>query len=281
MAENKRLLGMAMDFGMGNVPADERLGYIAEAGFDATFCGWGPNSDLAATAALIKKHGLILQSVHAPFNKVNLLWQKGKDGDAILDMLCRCLDDCAKVGAPIMVCHVWIGFGKQHPNDIGIARFSALLDHAASVGVKVAFENTEGEKYLEYLRDKLFSHPAAGFCIDTGHEMCYNYSEDMITKYGAGGKLIATHINDNEGITGKAITWLDDAHLLPFDGVGDWQGVADRLCAVGYDGILMSELTTKSKPDRTTHDIYAHLSCRDYVFLAYERMKRFAELITK
>ena len=52
MAENKRLLGMAMDFGMGNVPADERLGYIAEAGFDATFCGWGPNSDLAATADL-------------------------------------------------------------------------------------------------------------------------------------------------------------------------------------------------------------------------------------
>lgn len=279
MAEKRRLLGMAMDFGRGEVSADKRLGYIAEAGFDATFCGWSPNSDLAATAALIKKHGLILQSVHAPFNKVNLLWSRKKEGNEVLDMLCRCVDDCAAVGAPIMVCHVWIGFGRQRPNMTGIKRFTALLDHAHKMGVKVAFENTEGEKYLELVRDCLFSHPAAGFCIDTGHEMCYNYSRDLITKYGADGKLIATHINDNEGITGKTIFWLDDAHLLPFDGVGDWQGVADRLSAVGYDGILMSELTTKSKPGRNTHDIYADLSCRDYVFLAYERMARFAELM--
>ncbi len=279
MTEKKRLLGMAMDFGRGDVPAEERLAYIAQAGFDATFCGWRPDGDLCAVAALIKKQGLILQSVHAPFNKVNLLWQEGRDGDDILDMLCRCLDDCAAAGAPIMVCHVWIGFGEQHPNDIGIARFSALLDHAARVGVKVAFENTEGEKYLEYLWKKLSSHPAAGFCIDTGHEMCYNYSHDLITKYGSGGKLIATHINDNLGITGDAITWLDDSHLLPFDGVADWQGVAHRLNSVGYDGILMSELTTKNKPDRHTHDIYDHLSCRDYVFLAYERLAKMADLM--
>ena len=279
MSQNKRLLGMGMGFGRGDVPAEARLEYIAAAGFDATFCGWNPDGDLAATARLIREAGLILQSVHAPFNTVDRMWKRGKEGDEVLNMLCRCLDDCAEAGAPIMVSHVWIGFGRQRPTKIGIERFARLLDHAEKCGVRVAFENTEGEKYLELIRDELFSHPAAGFCIDTGHEMCYNYSEDMITKYGKDGKLIATHINDNLGITGDEITWLDDAHLLPFDGVGDWQGVADRLLSVGYDGIIMSELTTKSKPHRNTHDIYNKLDCEGFVRLAYERMSRFASLM--
>ena len=279
MAHNGRLLGTCVDFGMGEVPLADRLNIIAEAGFDAVFSGWRRGNYLNDMANLIKQNSLIFQSVHAPFGKVNKLWERGKEGDEILAELCDCVTDCAEANVPIMVSHVWIGFGRQHPNSIGIGRFGKLLDHAEKCGVKVAFENTEGEKYLERVRDDLFSHPAAGFCIDTGHEMCYNYSEDMITKYGAGGKLIATHINDNEGITGKEITWLDDAHLLPFDGVADWQGVVDRLSAVGYDGILMSELTTKSKPDRNTHDIYAHLDCREFIKLAYERVSRIANLI--
>lgn len=279
MSENNRLLGMGIDFGMSNVSARERIKLIAHAGFDAAFCGWTPGDYLDGIARELKNNSLIFQSVHAPFTKVNKLWERGDEGDAVLSQLCDCLTDCGRCGAPIMVSHVWIGFGKQHPNDIGIERFGKLLDHAETCGVQVAFENTEGEKYLEYVRDCLFSHPAAGFCIDTGHEMCYNYSEDMITKYGSGGKLIATHINDNLGITEKKITWLDDAHLLPFDGIADWQGVVDRLAAVGYDGILMSELTTKSKPHRSTHDIYEKLDCEGFIRLAYERVSRIAKLI--
>lgn len=270
---------MGIDFGMSEVSFADRIKYIARAGFDAAFCGWKRGDYLAEIARELKSNAIIFQSVHAPFNKVNKLWEAGEEGDAVLRDLCDCLTDCAQNGAPIMVSHAWIGFGEQHPNDIGIDRFSTLLDHAEKCGVRVAFENTEGEKYLEYVRDCLFSHPAAGFCIDTGHEMCYNYGDDMITKYGANGKLIATHINDNLGITGKSITWLDDAHLLPFDGVADWQGVVDRLGAVGYDGILTAELTTKSKPDRTTHDIYSELDCEGFVRLAYERVHRVSQLI--
>ena len=79
-------------------------------------------------------------------------------------------------------------------------------------GVKVAFENTEGEEYLEALMDNFKDDDTVGFCWDTGHEMCYNHSQDMLAKYG--DRLIATHINDNLGISdydGK-ITWLDDLH---------------------------------------------------------------------
>lgn len=48
-----------------------------------------------------------------------------------------------------------------------------------------------------------------GFCLDAGHEMCYNHSADMLSLYG--DRLIATHINDNLGIRdyGGKTTWID------------------------------------------------------------------------
>ena len=48
----------------------------------------------------------------------------------------------------------------------------------------------------------------------------------MLALYGE--KLICTHLNDNLGIKdfeGKT-TWHDDLHLLPFDGIADWNKIA-------------------------------------------------------
>jgi len=127
--------------------------------------------------------------------------------------------------------------------------------------------------------DTLFSSPAAGFCIDTGHEMCYNRSEDMIGKYGRNGKLFCTHLNDNLGITGPEIFWHDDAHLLPFDGIADWEGIVRRLKSVEYDGILTLELTTVNKPGRNTHDRYASLSPLEFLTLARGKGLRISDMM--
>jgi len=261
---------------------EEQIKLLAEIGFDSVFSDWKRGDHTKNIAKAAKENGLIYQSVHAPFRKIELIWDEGEGGDAVLSELIECLDDCASVGVGIMVCHVWKGFGDEdHRSELGVERFRKLLNHAEKVGVKVAFENTEGEQYLELLKEKLWDHPAAGFCIDTGHEMCYNYSRDMITKYGENGKLIATHINDNMAITGDKITWLDDSHLVPFDGVGNWQNIANRLNAVGYDGILTAELTVKDKPERNVNCIYAGLDLRSYLTLVYERLSKFAEMMQK
>jgi sugar phosphate isomerase/epimerase len=92
--------------------------------------------------------------------------------------------------------------------------------------------------------------------------------------------LIATHINDNLGVKDffGVITWIDDLHLLPFDGVKDWADAVDRMNACGYQGELTFELNLASKPDRHENDSYAQMPFVLYLAEAYKRACRVATL---
>jgi len=251
---------------------------VKKAGFDGCFIdATSPEIDLSAIAAHARENGLELQSVHAPFTHMDAMWEEGKAGDEALEELIDCLRRSYAAGAPIMVVHAFIGFGEEHPTAIGVERFGKLVREAEALGMLIAFENTEGESYLDMLLTQLGDNPAVGFCIDTGHEMCYNRSRDLIGKYG--DKLIATHLNDNMGITGPEIFWHDDSHLFPFDGIADWAGIAARIKKTGFSGFLTFELTTHNKPNRTTHDRYAHLDAEGVLALAHEKALAFAAMM--
>ena len=243
---------------------------IKNAGFDACFTDWGTKEQGAWQAKAVKDAGLIYQSIHAPFGKVYTLWEEQEAGESYLQVQLDCLEDCQRYEVPIMIVHPSIGMDRHTPTPLGLERFSRLVKAAEGSGVKLAFENVEGMEYLESLMKEFGSSSAVGFCWDTGHERCYNYSLDMMAKYG--DHLIATHLNDNLGMTDpNVMTWHDDAHLMPFDGTADWEGIAARLDRHGYKGILTFELTTKSKPNRNTHDIYQHLDINGFYKLAYEK----------
>ncbi|MBQ8894308.1 MAG: sugar phosphate isomerase/epimerase [Clostridia bacterium] len=255
----------------------EQLRLIKEAGFDGYFPCWSRDKDLTPIIEEGNRLGLILQSIHAPFKNVKALWEEDEAAaeDALSEQL-ECLRDCARFGAPIMVVHVFIGFKDHKPTQIGIQRYSVIVKEAEKLGVKVAFENTEGEEYLEALMLAFRSSPAVGFCWDTGHEMCYNRSRDMLALYG--DKLICTHINDNLGIKDfrGEITYRDDLHLLPFDGIADWDDIAARLDKCGFDGIMTFELTRLSKKERHDNDIYAAMTATDYLAECFKRACRVA-----
>ena len=125
---------------------------------------------------------------------------------------------------------------------------------------------------MEYFKD----NKNVGFCWDSGHEMCYNRSQDLLALYG--DRLIATHLNDNLGIKdfGGRIFWHDDLHLLPFDGIADWDNIAERLDRCGFDGIMTFELNLNSKPDRHENDEYRRMPIEEYVAEAYKRACRVA-----
>ncbi|MBQ8026498.1 MAG: hypothetical protein IJ261_00110, partial [Clostridia bacterium] len=93
-----------------------------------------------------------------------------------------------------------------------------------------------------------------------------------------GDRLIATHLNDNLGIKdfeGK-IYWHDDLHLLPFDGIADWDYIAHRLDKCGFDSIMTFELNLSSKPNRHENDIYRKMTIEEYVAECYKRACRVA-----
>ena len=269
---------LVLSLGMGFPEDNFRQMEIAKSvGWDGIFTDWFYGVDVCAYAEKAKKEGLIYQSIHAPFGNVDKIWESESEGDKWVQEQIDCLRAAKEAGVDLVVAHAIIGMERCTPTELGIKRYARIFDEAVKLGVNVALENTEGEIYVEALMKALGDCERVRFCIDTGHEMCYNYSKDIIGKYA--DKLICTHLNDNMGITGESITWLDDSHLMPFDGVGDWDGIAKRLKKAGYANHLTFELTRRNKPERNTHDRYAHLDCEGYMALALEKAKKFRELL--
>ena len=131
--------------------------------------------------------------------------------------------------------------------------------------------------YLEAILNRYKDIENVGFCFDSGHELCYNYGNDILSKYGE--RLFVTHLNDNKGMTGDELTFYDDSHLLPFDGIADWNGIAERMKRCGYNGTLSFEVISKGRPNRTDNDIYKSLSAQEYVNEAYRKAVKFRNLL--
>ena len=276
MYKRKLCLGLSDAFGDYN----EQISLIKDAGFDAIFTPWHKDAPLEKWVKTAKECSLEIQSVHAPFNKTDDLWDTDEEKINIAyNELIDCIHDCERNGVPIMVSHAFIGFDSDlKPNEAGLERYNGLIKEAEKCGVKIAFENTEGEEFLRMILDNFADGKTCGFCLDTGHEMCYNYSKNLLADYGK--YLFSTHINDNLGISdyNGRIYWTDDLHLLPFDGIKDWDDFAQRLALCNYTDILTFELNKKSKPGRHENDIYDRMNIEDYLSQAYIRACKVAAL---
>jgi len=255
---------------------EDQIRLFHKIGFDGVFLGWTPDTDLKYYQALTQELGMQIQSVHAVFGRVHKLWQPFDDTQEVLQEQLQCLRDSAAIGAPIVVCHAFIGFKDHTPTQFGIENFRVMVDEAKKLGIKIAFENTEGEEYLAALMEAFRDEPHVGFCWDTGHELCYNHSQDLIAKYG--DRLLCTHLNDNLGIRdfGGEITPRDDLHLLPFDGIADWDDIAARLRRCGYHDYLTFELKLPTTLAQSEMQIYGQLTVEEYFTQAYMRACRVA-----
>lgn len=260
----------------------EDLALLKDIGFDSYFiCRIEDRELMSKVSEAAASYGLTLTSIHAPFKRIAKIWEDSEEGDDVMGELERCIEDCAYFGAPVLVSHPFIGFKDHTPTPIGLARYRKLGAFAMEKGVKIAIENVEGEEYLDYLLPNLRDIPSIGFCLDTGHEICYNRGRDLLADYG--DMLCYLHIDSNLGITDPAgeITFYDDSHLLPFDGVVDMEFLAKRLKKLNFKGHLTMELNQTSRPGRTDNDIYAHMSRKEYFEEAFRRGKRLAELLEK
>ena len=272
--KEKLCLGISKTF---DAPFDEQIRLIKKVGFDAFFTSWDEN--LKKYKEIADEIGLIYQSVHAPFKNAAKMWKSDSESKEATEELIKCVKDSREINVPIVVIHPYIGFeDKYEPTKYGIENFGVVIEEAKKQNIKIAFENVEGEEYLEALMNAFSDYENVGFCWDSGHELCYNKGKDMLKLYGK--KLIATHLNDNCGISdcnGK-IYWTDDLHLLPFDGIHNWEDVANRLNNCNYVDILTFELSKTSKPNRNENDKYSIMSLEEYLKETYFRACKIASL---
>ena len=255
---------------------------LAKIGFDAVSPVWSSRPFLGEAIEVAKECGLELQSLHAPFHNTSKMWNRDEEISAIaMGELMHSLEDCHRWEIPVLVVHTWIGFGDEKGDvPTGLKNFGVLVDRATELGVKIAFENTEGLEYLEMLMTHFKDNPTVGFCWDSGHEMCYNGFQNLLEKYG--DRLLMTHLNDNLGVSrydGK-IFWTDDLHLLPYDGIADWDDIAERLKKSADIPALNFELKMDSMPERHENDLYMQMGMELYFTEAYKRACRVARRVS-
>lgn len=260
------------------IPTTEVVKIVAQAGFDAISPAWKQGIDLADIVETARDCGLAIQSLHGPFHGAAALWSEdGAVSAPAIAELTEALDDCRKFEIPLMVLHAWIGFEyTQVPNEAGLRNYSLLVDKAQEYGIQIAFENTEGEEFLFALMEHFKGNATVGFCWDSGHEMCYSHSKNLLQVLG--DRLIMTHLNDNLGVSrfdGKTF-WTDDLHLLPYDGIADWEVLIQRLRESKKLEILNFELNITSKRGRHENDVYAQMPLEQYFAESYKRACRIA-----
>ena len=270
-------IGLALTKGLFPSP-EEGFPILKRYGIDSTFTMVDTKERLQQWAELAAFYGIDYSSLHAPFSKVaKHIWRDDLDGeDAERIWLCS-IDACANIHVPILVIHPFIGsfHHEPEPTEIGLARFRRLAEYAEQKGVRIALENVEGEAHLALLMNSLRTFKSIGFCLDTGHEVCYNRGKDMLQLYG--DRLYYLHINSNAGVSSPIgeIDGADDTHWLPFDGAADMECFAARLSKLQYDGVLMMEL----KGPHADKSIYGHLSTEEYVQKAVAQIKRLRDMI--
>ena len=268
------------------IPTRDIVKTVAEIGYGAIAPSMPleeESFDIEGIAKSASDCGVAMPFLHAPFLRAAALWQDSYETGALGEKeLMDGVELCHAYEIPTLVVHAWIGFApSQGPTELGFSRMDRVVNAAKKRGVSIAIENTEGEEYLFALMERYKNEKSVGFCFDSGHEMCYNRGKDLLGLYG--DRLLVTHLNDNLGISDPAgnITPLDDLHLLPFDGIIDWEKTAERLKKARLPAVLNFELNKKSKPGRHENDVYEKMSITQYFSEAYRRAERVCRAVRR
>lgn len=259
-------------------PTEDIIALLKEAGFSAVSPIYAHKAELPRIAACVRNFGMGIQSLHAP-NHVAPLWEEGHA--PVFDEVKECIELCQEYGIPTVIVHSWQGLEYTFPGEpLYYGNFDHLITYAQEKGVSIAFENLEGEEYLDALMARYQDCSHVGFCWDSGHEHCYPHKLDFLQKFG--DRLIMTHLNDNLGLRDPSgvPSGVDDLHYLPWDGKIDWNRNLERLKYAKKQDILNFELKICSISKNKEDLIYTDLPLGEYLHRAAGRARRLAALYT-
>ena len=132
-----------------------------------------------------------------------------------------------------------MGTDSRHAARRSVEEIAAL---AAAVNVRVALEvlpnALASAAALCTLLEDTLEDVDVGVCLDFGHAHLTGDLGDVIETLS--GHIWATHLHDNRG--------RQDDHLVPFAGTIDWDAAMMETQKVGYDGMLMFEVSGAGAP---------------------------------
>ena len=203
-------------------------------------------AELLRQKALFTSHGLTVSQAHAP-------WRTPKDGDPEERKRWICAMKKAIYGTHVLGCtrfvvHPLLPYMDTDKNrdevwDMNVAFLCELCDFASQYGIRVCFENMPFKDFpistVEHDLEMLerVSRENLRICLDTGHAAIFLGSDIAPAVRMIGDKLEAVHIHDNMGDA--------DSHLVPGDGIIDWDGFSSALAEIGYKNVISIETSAK------------------------------------
>lgn len=239
----------------------EIIDSIVKAGFKNIFIEWY-NNDLKLQQSIlnyVKSVGLNIVFAHLGYQRPQVIWNEGYDGDIEIERYMNDIVICKNNGIDLVIIHPTFQYEKQDLSEIGINRIKRLIKHAELNGVKVAFENVELNGYLEYILDNINSNNL-GICFDVGH--CHLFYDGKFDVEKFKNKVFTIHLHDNFK--------MNDNHNLPFDGTVDWEKSINQIIDMNYDDYIVIE--------SGYNDYYSKLSLEDYYKLAYDKGMKIIKL---
>lgn len=195
--------------------------------------------DVAATADMIRAHGLVMHSLHLPFSReldVSL------PDPTLRGAVMTCHTDLMKRGAAAGIATFVI-----HPSSEPIAdddrsarmaqakeSLAILAELAESLGVTLAVEDLPRTCLGNCSADMcelLAAHPVLRSCFDTNHLLGED-AGDYIR--AVGDRIVTTHVSDYD--------FINERHWLPGEGKQDFLAILSMLREVGYAGPWLYEL---------------------------------------
>lgn len=260
-----------------DIPMEQMIGLLADAGFSTVSPLWSAELDLDNLAKWVRKNGMDFSFIHASHKGVPLIWEpENADSRPVVHGMLDAIDACDRFGIPMLVMHCWQGLAYTFPTEpLDFRNVDAVVERAVSKEIYIAFENLEGEEYLAAVLERYEDLPQIGFCWDTGHDICHPHKADYLAAYG--DRLIMPHLNDNLGVRdpGGVYCKKDDLHLLPYDGIRDWDDTLARLARAKKQSLLNFEIKVRSKDPEMVP--YEKLSAEEFVTLAAERAQKIAK----
>ena len=244
------------------VSPEQSIIAIKNAGFDGVFIQWYDKDwdySQQQQVDLCKKLGLKIEFAHLGYQNMNEIWKESELGENLMNQYIDDLYECKKNDIKMVVIHLQSKFDAPEPNEIGLERFKKVIELAEQLNIKVAFENTKLQGYLEYIIDNIKSD-YVGICLDVGHYHCH--FKDKLDWDKFKNKIFAVHLHDNMGER--------DEHLLPFDGTLDWQDTVQKLNKANYTGPITLESCYRND--------YLEMTLDEFYKTSFQKTKQIYEI---